>query len=155
MPDEISESKLIEREFTLRNLVLTKEVTETRRSLIRWLALSLGVINPGESRQAAIAVFDSIMYFQFNEKRDPEVPELMEYISKSWGTEINEKTLRYHLLQLNKANIVKHSKGKYFLQQPDGAQKYDCEAWVNHYFNTEINPIKDKLLSAMKELKTR
>ncbi|MFI5412331.1 MAG: hypothetical protein ACHQX1_00375 [Candidatus Micrarchaeales archaeon] len=155
MADEISESKLIEREVTLRNLILTKEVTETRRSLIRWLALSLGVINPGESRQAAIAVFDSIMYFQFTEKRDPEVNEMMEYINRAWGDPINEKTLRYHLLQLSKANIVKHSKGKYFLPQADGAKSYDCEAWVNHYFISEINPIKEKLLSAMKELKTR
>ena len=151
----LNEAKLIEREITVRNLTLTKEVTETRRSLVRWLAVSLGVINPGETRQAAIQVFDSIMFFQFHERRDPEVPEMMEYISTAWGEPINEKTLRYHLLQLSKSNIVKHAKGKYFLPQPDGAEKYDGEAWVNHYFNTEITPIKDKLVVAMRELKNR
>lgn len=151
---ELNESRLIEREITIRNLVLTKEVTETRRSLIRWLALSMGVINPGESRLGALSVLDSIMYFQFKEKKDPTVSELMDYISRAWEP-INEKTLRYHLLQLSKANIVRHAKGQYFLAQPDGGEKYDETAWVNHYFTTEINPIKDKILSAIKELRKR
>ena len=151
---ELNESKLIEREITIRNLVLTKEVTETRRSLIRWLALSMGVINPGESRLGALSVLDSVLYFQFDQRKDPTVSEMMEYIGKTWEP-INEKTLRYHLLQLNKANIVRHAKGQYFLAQPDGSEKYDGVAWVNHYFNTEINPIREKIVSAIKELKNR
>lgn len=151
---ELNESKLIEREITVRNLRLTKEVTETRRSLIRWLALSMGVINPGESRLGAVSVLDSILYFQFNARLDPDVAQLMEYIGKTWEP-INEKTLRYHLLQLSKANIVTHSKGKYSLVQPPVGEKFDEEAWVNHYFTTEISPIKDKIITAIKELKGR
>lgn len=151
---ELNESQLIEREITVRNLRLTKEVTETRRSLIRWLALSLGVINPGESRQGAVSVLDAVLYFQFNQKKDPSVQELMEYIGTTWEP-INEKTLRYHLLQLNKSNIVQHSKGKYSLTQPDSGERYDEQTWVNHYFSTEISPIKDKIIQAVKELKTR
>ena len=151
---ELNESKLIERDITVRNLVLTKEVTETRRSLIRWLALSMGVINPGESRLGALSVLDSILYFQFNQKKDPTVSEMMEYIGKTWEP-INEKTLRYHLLQLNKSNIVRHAKGQYFLAQPEGGEKYDEAGWVNHYFTVEINPIRDKIISAIKELKNR
>lgn len=151
---ELNESKLIEREITIRSLKLTKEVTETRRSLIRWLALSLGVINPGESRLGALSVLDGILFFQFVQKRDPDVAELMDYISTAYGP-INEKTLRYHLLQLKKSNIVENSKGKFFLTQPDNAEKYDEEAWVNHYFTTEISPIKDKVIVAIKELRNR
>ena len=151
---ELNESKLIEREITIRNLALTKEVTETRRSLVRWLALSLGVINPGESRLGALSVLDSVMYFQFTKRTDPSVNELMEYIQAAWEP-INEKTLRYHLLQLTKANIVKHSKGRYFLTQPGDGERYDEIAWVNHYFNSEISPIKDKIITAIRELKNR
>ena len=151
---ELNESKLIEREITIRNLALTSEVTETRRSLVRWLALSLGVINPGESRLGALSVLDSIMYFQFTKKSDPSVQELMEYIQNAWEP-INEKTLRYHLLQLTKANIVEHSKGRYYLPQPSTGDRYDEQAWVNHYFTSEISPIRDKIISAIKELKSR
>ena len=150
---EINESKFIEREITLRNLMLTKEVTETRRSLVRWLALALGVINPGESRQSAVAVLDAILYFQFAQRRDPSVAELSEYIGRTWEP-MNEKTLRYHLLQLKKANIVGNAKGVYFLSGSID-QKYDEDAWVNGYFNSEVQPIKDKIITAIKELKGR
>ena len=44
---EINESKLIEHELVIRRLRLPKEVLETRRAIVRWLALSLGIINPG------------------------------------------------------------------------------------------------------------
>jgi hypothetical protein len=151
---ELNESKLIEREIKVRNLRFTKEVSETRRSLIRWLALSLGIINPGETRLGALSVLDSLLYFQFNQRKDPNVPELMEYISKSWEP-INEKTLRYHLLQLKKSNIINNSKGQYFLLQPSNGEKYDESAWVSYYFESEIAPIKEKLLFALKELKNR
>lgn len=151
---ELNESKFIEREITLRNMMLTKEVVETRRSLVRWLALALGVINPGESRQSAVAVLDSILYFQFVQKRDPSVAEISEYITKTWEP-MNEKTLRYHLLQLKKASIVNNSKGKYFLTQSNIDSKYNEESWVNSYFDSEIKPIKDKIITAIKELKGR
>ena len=151
---ELNESKFIEREITLRNMMLTKEVAETRRSLVRWLALALGVINPGESRLSAVAVLDAVLYFQFAQKRDPGVPEMSEYIAKAWEP-MNEKTLRYHLLQLKKANIVGNSKGVYFLAQVGSGQKYDEDAWVNGYFNSEVQPIKEKIITAIKELKGR
>ncbi len=135
-------------------MIITKEVLETRRSLVRWLALALGIINPGESRLSAIAVLDSLLYFQFIERRDPSVQELSDYISKNWEP-INEKTLRYHLLQLKKANVVNNSKGTYFLSNVDGDEKYNEEAWVNRYFESEVQPVKDKISTVMRELKNR
>ncbi len=151
---EVNESKLIEHELTIRNLRITKEVTETRRSLVRWLALSLGVISPGESRLSAVSVLDAVLYFQFSEKKDPSVEELMNYITGSWGV-INEKTLRYHLLQLKKANIVDNAKGKYFLLMPEVGDRYDANLWVVNYLDSQVNPIKEKMISALKELKGR
>ena len=68
---ELGESELIEKELTLRNLRLTKEVLETRRSIVRWLALSLGVLNPGESRLSAVAVLDALVHYKFVERIDP------------------------------------------------------------------------------------
>ncbi len=151
---ELNESKFIEREITLRNMMLTKEVIETRRSLVRWLALALGIINPGESRLSAVAVLDAVLYFQFSEKKDPSVQELSAYISKNWEP-MNEKTLRYHLLQLKKASVVDNSKGVYFLANVTGDEKYNEEAWVVNYFNAEVQPIRDKIMSAIKELRGR
>ncbi len=150
----LNESKFIENEVTLRDLRFSKEVSETRRSIVRWLALSLGIINPGESRLSAVSVLDGVLYFQFSERRDPTVEELSEYIGKSWGP-INEKTLRYHLLQLKKAHIVTNSKGRYSISSPDIGDKYDEGAWAEGYFNSVVGPIKEKVVIALKELKGR
>ncbi len=147
----INESVLIEREICIRNLSITNEVVETRRSMIRWLALSLGVINPGESRLGALAVLDSILYFHFRKRSEPTVMEMKEYIEQKWS-QINEKTLRYHLLQLKKLGIVKHSKSKYSVVEPYSGDKYDEVAWVNSYFNNEILPIQNKIATILKEL---
>jgi hypothetical protein len=151
---EINESKLIEHEVRLRKLRLSKEVLETKRSTIRWLALSLGVINPGESRQGAIPVLDAIFNFQFVQKKDPSVPEISEYITAVWEP-INDKTLRYHLLQLKKAKLVDNSKGKYYLQQQDGADKYDESAWISGYLESQISIIKPGMVEALRQLKSR
>jgi hypothetical protein len=150
----LNESKFIENEVTLRDLRFSGETAETRRSLVRWLALSLGVINPGESRQTAIAVLDGILYFQFSLRRDPEVGELSQYIEKNWAP-VNEKTLRYHLLQLKKARIVGNSKGRYSLAWPEVGDRYDEATWVNGYFNSVVEPIKERVKLALKELNGR
>lgn len=150
----LNESSLIERELTLRNLRITKEVIETRRSIVRWLALSLGIISPGESRLSAVSVLDAMLHFQLDEKKEPAVPDIMEYILKQWEA-MNEKTLRYHLLQLKKMNIVTNDSGKYSLVWPDIGDKYDAENWINGYIEREIGPIKNKVGIAIKELKSK
>lgn len=154
MPLQLNESKFIEREVTFRELRFSNEVSETRRSLVRWLALSLGIINPGESRLSAVSVLDGMLYFQFALKKDPSVEELSEYITKNWG-DINEKTLRYHLLQLKKAHIVENEKGKYFLYNPGIGDRYDENNWVNSYFDNAVSPIKERVIIALKELHGR
>ncbi|MCL4372332.1 hypothetical protein M1373_03375 [Candidatus Marsarchaeota archaeon] len=151
---QLNESKLIEREIILRNLSITGEVVETRRAMVRWLALALGVINPGESRLSAVYVLDAMLYFQFQERKDPTVAELSEYISKTWAP-INEKTLRYHLLQLQNASIIAHAKSRYYMSLQGVAGKYDPEAWINEYFSKEIDPIKDKVITVIKEIRKR
>jgi len=78
----------------------------------------------------------------------------MAYITKSWAP-INEKTLRYHLLQLKNTNILNNSKGKYFLVAPDVGDRYDPDLWIANYLDLQINPIKEKLKIAMKELMSR
>lgn len=154
MSEMLNESGLIEREVTLRNLRMTKEVTETRRSIIRWLALTLGVISPGESRLSAVSVLDAMLHFQFDERKEPSVPDIMDYITTQWEG-MNEKTLRYHLLQLKKMNIISSEKMRYSLVWPDIGEKYDAEAWINGYIDREIIPIKNKVNMAMKELNRR
>lgn len=149
---ELNESELIERELTIRDLRISKEVLETRRSAVRWLALSLGIINPGESRLSAVAVLDALVYYQFIKKQDPSVKELKEYINANWE-QINEKTLRYHLLRMKKMGFVENSKAKFGFRPPKIGDRFDPQAWSKSMFESFYNGISDKVGEVVNGLK--
>lgn len=150
----INEAELIEKEITVRNLRLTKEVLETRRSIVRWLALSLGVLNPGESRLSSIAVLDALVQYQFVRNTDPTVDDLIAYISANWE-EINEKTLRYHLLRMKKAGLVDNSQGKFYFKRAGVGDQFDPTTWAASVFETDYREIANKIGEAIKEIKNK
>lgn len=151
---ELNEATLIENEITLRNLRLTNEVLETKRSAIRWLALSLGVINPGESRLSSLAVLDALVYFQFVKTVDPTVKDLEDYINANWEV-INEKTLRYHLLRMKKMGFVENSSGKFYFTPPGTGDRYDPANWAARFFEAHYSDISGKVSQVIKDIKSK
>ncbi len=149
---ELNEAGLIEKELTVRNLRLSKEVLETRRSAIRWLALSMGIINPGESRLGSLAVLDSMVYFQFIKRHDPSVKEMTEYINASWE-KINEKTLRYHLLRMKKTGLIENSKGRFYFRPPGYGDRFDPSVWSKSVFESFYNEVSDKIGQVIGDMK--
>jgi hypothetical protein len=109
---EIPESKLIKSEIVLRDIQLNDEVKLTRKSLIRWLALALGLISPNESRLSVLNIFEAIIYYHIKEKRGPTYNDIVEFL-KNQGIEMNEKTIRYHITQLKKSEILEDERGTY------------------------------------------
>ncbi len=151
---ELNEAELIEKELTVRRLRLTKEVLETRRSIIRWLALSLGVLNPGESRLSSLAVLDALMYYQFVKKSDPNVKEMTDYIRANWE-DINEKTLRYHLLRMKNMGIIENGQGKFYFKPPAVGDRYDATVWANELFQSDYKEIANNIGEVIKELRNK
>ncbi len=150
----LNEAALIEKEITIRQLRLTNEVLETRRSIARWIALSIGIINPGESRLSAVAVLDAMMNFQFVKNYDPSYKEISEYVNVNWE-EMNEKTLRYHLLRMKKMGLLQNNKGRFYFAPPEIGERYDVNVWAQSLFKAEHNAISDKIAHVVKELKTK
>jgi hypothetical protein len=150
----LNEAELIERELTVRDLRLTKEVLETRRSIVRWLALSLGIINPGESRLSAIAVLDAMINFQFVRKVDPDYNDLEGYITENWER-MNEKTLRYHLLRMKKMGLLENSKGKFYFKPPTLGDRFNPSVWASNLFSEEYRQISVKIDEALRELRNK
>jgi DNA-binding transcriptional ArsR family regulator len=109
---EIPESGLIQSEVVLREMMLTDEVKMTRKSLIRWLALSLGLISPKESRQSVLTLFEALLFYHLKDKRGANYTDITEYF-KQQSVEMNEKTIRYHLTQLRKAGVLEDGRGIY------------------------------------------
>ena len=150
----LNEANLIEKEVKIRNLRLPKEVLETRRSSVRWLALSLGILNPGESRHGAIAVLDALIHFYFIRKKEPEVVDMIDYIGKNWGG-INEKTLRYHLLRMKKMGIVQNSRGKFYLKPPDVGDKDDPSIWATALLEPDYREIAKKITEIINNMRSK
>lgn len=105
MSAEFPESELIRRSFTLRQMDLPSDVLLTKRSLVRWFALSSGLISPKESRFAILDVLDGLFYFQVSKKKFPKISELHSYLV-SQKRKIGEKALRYHLKRLFDLGIL-------------------------------------------------
>ncbi len=151
---ELNEAELIERELTIRDLRVSKEVLDTRRSAVRWLALSLGIINPGESRLGSLAVLDALVYFQFIRKQDPTVKDLSAYINTNWET-INEKTLRYHLLRMKRMGFVENNQTKFYFKPPAQGDRYDPYNWSISTFEIFYKGIAGKLGEVVNVLKSK
>ena len=151
---ELNEAELIERELTLRSLRLSKEVLETRRSAVRWLALSLGILNPGESRLSSLAVLDAMIYFQFVKRQDPTVKELTEYINASWEP-INEKTLRYHLLRMKRMGFLQNEQGRFYFRPPKIGDRFDAYLWSSGVFESFYKEIAEKVGEVVDDLKSK
>ncbi len=151
---ELNESELIEKEITIRNIRLTKEVLETKRSSIRWLALSLGVLNPGESRLSSLAVLDALVYFQFVKNVDPDVRMMTDYINSNWE-EINEKTLRYHLLRMKKMGLVENANSRFCFSKPSIGDRFDASTWSSTLFQSDLKDVSQKIGEVIGSIKSR
>lgn len=150
----LNEAELIERESTIRVLRLDSSVLETKRSLARWLALALGIINPGESRQSAVWVVDALVYYQFIKQEEPSVEELIQYISSNWEP-INEKTLRYHLSRMKKMGLLENSQGRFYFKQPSTGDKFDPQKVFEEIFSSAYKEAANRISLAIAELKNK
>ena len=115
----IPESKYIKKEITIREMGLNEEVKLTRGSLVRWVALSLGLISPNESRKLLIDLLDVLFEF-FAKGEEPTTKEILEALEKKKKSEVNAKAVYYHLQKLKDRGLLQREKGKYFISREQG-----------------------------------
>ena len=112
----IPEAELIKREILVRNMALPDEVRLTRKSLVRWIALSLGLISPKETRTIAIDVLD-VLLKEFASGKKPTTQEIYEKVQKKRKEPVSEKTVYYHLQRIAKMGLIQREKGHYFISK--------------------------------------
>ncbi|MDD5317952.1 MAG: hypothetical protein PHF51_04465 [Candidatus ainarchaeum sp.] len=150
---KLPESELISGEITLRDMQLSQEVKLTKKSLLRWLALSMGLISPNESRTLMLDVLEALFYFQLGEKRDPSVPDVMGYLKSGLGKgEQGEKAVRYHLLQLQNLGLVERRKGRYCFSVSPLSEKGDFSATIDFVYKRRSDMAIAKIKEAYREL---
>ncbi len=114
----LPESKLIRSELTVRELALPDEVLLARKSLVRWLALSLGLIMPNESRKLLLDILEVLLEFHVKEQ-SPTTRDVLARLEEATGEKPNAKAVYYHLLRLKNAGILERVKGRYRLGDGD------------------------------------
>jgi len=146
---KLPEAELIKEEFVLRNLLLPKDTKLTRIALIRWFALTIGLISPNETRDSLLKVLDALFYYQYKKNFDPRAEDIIEHIK------VNEKTVRYHLLQLQKKGLVERIKGNYrFSSSPFGEERDVADALAYKY-RTSSELIFEKVKEAVNLIKEK
>lgn len=149
----IPESEYIEETITVRDMRLPSDVTLTKRSLIRWIALSLGLINPNESRKSLIYLIEILFDNQLQNGKGISVEQIMEKVSKNKDIEktFSEKTVRYHLLRLENKGFIKRKNGIYSLSVSDFSND-SIENVIEEYIIRQ-NKAMDKVKIALTKLK--
>jgi DNA-binding transcriptional ArsR family regulator len=151
---QIPEAALIEREFVIRDMQLTKEVRMTKKSLIRWLALALGLISQNESRKTILDLLEALFYFQFSENKDPDAHEIADYMRQNHEEAIvSEKTILYHLLQLKNAGLIRREKGKYSFSVSPYSEKGDVASSIEYNYKGRSDAAFLKIQEALRSLR--
>ncbi|MFH1752451.1 MAG: hypothetical protein ABH821_05960 [archaeon] len=136
--ENIPEKDLIQKTFLLRKLDLPPKVKLTKRSLLRWLAFSLGLISEQESRTTVLNVLDSLFYYQFSKQVTPSTKDLHSYLKEN-NVICSEKLVRYHLSRLIDLGLIKRKKRRYVFTSSPMAEPFDLEAAFHHHVGKEIN----------------
>lgn len=114
----IPESKFIESEVLIRKSRLPNDVLLTRKSTIRWLALSLGLINPNETRTVLIDLLDALFDLHYADSQ-PSTKDILAKMKEKTGEQQNPKAIYYHLQRLMDGGILNRKKGTYFFGDGD------------------------------------
>lgn len=107
------ESELIKDEIVLRDIKISQDILLSRKAMVRWLALSLGLISPNETRTLMLDILEVLLHFHFKEK-NPDIHNILDELEKNKKEEPNPKAVRYHLLQLKNKGIIDSKQRKYY-----------------------------------------
>ena len=151
----IPESRLIQSELTIRELSLPDDVLLARKSLLRWLALSLGMIAPNESRVLLLDILDVLLEFHVKNE-SPTTKDIVARLEEKNKSKQNPKAVYYHLQRLMSAGVLTRKKGRYYLGEGDEKNLKDVFRSIylkktDHAFS-KIGKALEKLESGYKKV---
>lgn len=143
----IPESKFIRKEIVLRNMWLADEVRLTRKSMVRWVALSLGLISEKESRDLIIDLLD-VLFDCFAKGEEPTTQEILDRLKAKTGEEPNPKAVYYHLQKLMDQGLLQREKGKYYISR----ENKRLSVAVKELYLKEVNESLAEITKALEML---
>jgi len=145
------ESEYVRKTFIVRQMDFPPEVSMTKRSLLRWFALSFGLISEKESRSTILDVLDGFFYFQVSKKVSPTTYELLNHL-KEQQKKIDEKLLRYHLKRLIDVGLIERRKGKLSFVSDPTAEQNDLVKGFQHNIRKPLEESVTSISVALEKL---
>ena len=146
------EAGLVRKTFIIKKMDLPPSVQLTKRSLLRWFALSFGLLSEQESRDTVLNVLDALFYFLLNKKQNPSTLELQAYISEKYHKKISEKLLRYHLNRLIALELLQRKSNRYFLNNNPSAEPGSIVESFNYWVKEQAMQSLDGIGTALSKL---
>jgi hypothetical protein len=148
----LPESELVRKTFTIKRMDLPPSVQMTRRSLLRWFALSFGLISEKESRDTVLQVLDSLFFFLLKSGRAPTTLDIRERIKSKYKKDVSEKLLRYHLNRLISLELLKRKSNRHFLNSSPYAEKGDVVESFNYWIKQPVDDSLDDIARVLGKL---
>jgi hypothetical protein len=148
----LPEAELVRRTFIVKEADLPPHVRMTKRSLLRWFALTSGWISEQESRQTILDVLDALFYFHLSKKANPTTQDITLYIKEKTGEEISEKLLRYHLKRLLDSQFLIRDKQHYKFNPAPNGEPNDVMASYNYWISQSVHKSTQTIENALSEL---
>jgi len=148
------ESELVRKSFTFRKMDLPPQVLLTKKSLLRWTALSLGLISENESRSTLIEILDVFFFLVFSKKEKPSSKQIKAFLEKNRSVHVSEKLVRYHLNRLCELGFISHEKGAYSLNPAPDAERDDLSAAFSYWYKRELEDSVSGLGKALSKLQS-
>lgn len=146
----IPESKYILNETVIRDLSLNDDILVTKKSTIRWLALSLGLINPNESRKQVFDLLETLIDFHYDSIA-PTTSEILQKMNIDPNSSNRHKAIYYHLLRLQTSGLINRKKGKYyFSSEIDDFRPLDLI--LKELYLKRIDAVFSKISTASKKI---
>ena len=146
---EHPEASLVRKTYVLRQMDLPPSVSMTKRSLLRWFALSFGLLSGKESRSTVLNVLDGLFYYILEQQTHPSTMDIQGFLHEKHGQKVSEKLIRYHLNKLIELELLVRKSRKYQFNnhpydEPNSLQS-SFSHWVKTPVNTSMNDVESVL----------
>lgn len=142
----IPEAELIRKEYIVRQIDFPESVSLTKKSMLRWCCLSLGLISPKETRDKGFLVFDALFTFLFTKKNLPTTLDIKAFIKEKNSVEMSEKLIRYHLNRVIDLGLIAREGIHYKVNSSPTSEMRDSlkesfNAWARKNLEIEMDKI--------------
>lgn len=149
---EFPEAGLVRKTHCFRRLDFPPSVRLTRKSLLRWFALSIGLISERESRATALEILDSVFYQIFVSRDAFTSEELLRTIKKRSSKEVSRKLLNYHLQRLVELGLLAARKRKYCFNNAPNSEPNSFRESFHYCISRPANETLSGIESAFEDL---